>query len=76
MYFEIEEYKPDITPVGSVISWREGVLLSIIVHLAAIIAILLSPQLFEVDAEVLRARQAALLAQRQPSQPERSTYRQ
>ena len=33
MYFEFEDYKPDITPVGSAISWREGVLLSIIVHL-------------------------------------------
>ena len=37
MYFDFEDYRPDITPVGRVISWREGVLLSIIVHLAAII---------------------------------------
>ena len=33
MYFDFEDYRPDITPVGRAISWREGVLLSIIVHL-------------------------------------------
>lgn len=72
MYFEIEDYKPDITPVGSAISWREGVLLSIIVHLAGVIVILLSPQLFEVDPRALLARQAAL-SERQP-QPERFVF--
>ena len=75
MYFEIEDYRPDITPVGSVISWREGVLLSVIVHLVGIIAVLMSPQLFEVDAEALKARQAAILAARaQNSQPERFVF--
>ena len=24
MYFEIDDYRPDITPVGRAISWREG----------------------------------------------------
>ena len=33
MYFDFEDYRPDIPPVGRAISWREGVLLSIIVHL-------------------------------------------
>ena len=74
MYFEIEDYKPDITPVGSAISWREGVLLSVIVHLTGIIAILMSPELFRVDAEALRARQAALIAANQKSQPERFVF--
>ena len=64
MYFEFEDYKPDITPVGSVISWREGVLLSIIVHLAAVILILMSPQIFEVDQKAILARQAAIDAAR------------
>ncbi len=73
MYFEFEDYKPDITPVGSAISWREGVLLSIIVHLAGVIVILLSPQWFQVDPRVLAARQAALDAQRQ-RQPERFVF--
>jgi TonB family protein len=44
MYFDFEDYKPDITPVDRVISWREGVLLSIIVHLIGIIVILTAPR--------------------------------
>lgn len=58
MYFDFEDYRPDITPVGRAISWREGVLLSIIVHLAMIIALLAiqpSPQ----DLAAARARAAA-----------------
>jgi TonB family protein len=43
MYFEIDETHPDITPVGSVMSWREGVLLSIIVHLLFVIAAVTAP---------------------------------
>jgi TonB family protein len=46
MYFEIEDYRPDITPVGRAISWREGVLLSIIFHLCLVIAILVFPRWF------------------------------
>jgi TonB family protein len=73
MYFEFEEYKPDITPVGSVISWREGVLLSIIVHLAGVILVLTSPQIFEVNRAAILARQAAIdAAQQQP--PERFVF--
>ena len=44
MYFDFEDYRPDITPVGSAISWREGVLLSIIVHLAMMIVLILAPK--------------------------------
>ena len=51
MYFEIDESHPDISPVGSVMSWREGVLLSIIVHLIFVIIGLKAPQFFEMDAE-------------------------
>jgi TonB family protein len=64
MYFEIEDYRPDITPVGRAISWREGVLLSIIFHLCLVIAILLFPRwfpgLFQPNE---RARQVLLQAQ-------------
>jgi len=45
MYFDFEDYRPDVTPVGRVISWREGVLLSIILHLVFVIALLVSPRL-------------------------------
>jgi TonB family protein len=74
MYFEFEDYKPDITPVGRAISWREGVLLSIIVHLAGVIGLLLSPQLFAIDPATLQARQAALEAARPRSEPERFVF--
>jgi TonB family protein len=46
MYFDLEDYHPDITPVGQAISWREGVLLSIIAHLVMIILILVAPKWF------------------------------
>ena len=65
MYFEIDDYRPDITPVGRAISWREGVLLSIIFHLLAVILILVFPKLFPFDAKAAQAR-AALLQQKQP----------
>jgi TonB family protein len=46
MYFDLEDYHPDITPVGQAISWREGVLLSIIAHLVMVILILIAPKWF------------------------------
>src|SRR3954466_2282889 len=46
MYFDLEDYHPDFTPVGQAISWREGVLLSIIAHLVMVILILVMPKWF------------------------------
>src|SRR5215475_8580166 len=71
MYFEIEDYRPDITPVGSAISWREGVLLSIIAHLAFVIVLLLFPKFFWSDANE-RAR--ALLARQQAEKREATRF--
>jgi len=71
MYFEIEDYRPDITPVGRAISWREGVLLSIIFHLCVVILLLLFPRLFHDDAA---ARARALLAQQQEEQRDRPRF--
>jgi TonB family protein len=65
MYFDFEDYHPDISPVGRAISWREGVLLSVIVHLAAIIVILLYPRLFPYDPS--KARPIVRLAPQTPS---------
>src|SRR5205085_1641412 len=64
MYFDFEDYRPDITPVGRAISWREGVLLSIIVHLVGTIVVLVVPRWLPFDADAARARQLAL-AQRE-----------
>jgi TonB family protein len=44
MYFDFEDHRPDIAPVGRAISWREGVLLSIIGHLVMAIVLLLAPR--------------------------------
>ena len=63
MYFEIEDYRPDITPVGRAISWREGVLLSVIFHLVAVIVILVFPRFFPFDANAARARAVLLRPQ-------------
>ena len=37
MYLDFDDYRPDIQPIGRAISWREGVLISIIVHLVGVI---------------------------------------
>ena len=63
MYFEIEDYRPDITPVGRAISWREGVLLSIIFHLVMVIVILLLPRFFPFDPNAVRPRAVLLRPQ-------------
>jgi len=69
MYFDLEDYHPDITPIGRAISWREGVLLSIIAHLCLVILILLFPKFFH-DDSAARAR----LLQAQAEQPEHSQF--
>jgi TonB family protein len=65
MYFDFEDYRPDTPTIGRVISWREGVLLSIIVQLTLIILILVAPRLFPESFQAMRAQ---LLAQQQKLQ--------
>lgn len=69
MYFDFEDYHPDVPTIGRVISWREGVLLSIIVHLAAVILILVAPRIFPEDLQAMRARLLAAQQARQEQQP-------
>jgi TonB family protein len=69
MYFDFEDYRPDVPTIGRVISWREGVLLSIIVHLAAVILLLVAPQIFPEDLQAARARLLAAQERRQAEQP-------
>jgi TonB family protein len=64
MYFDFDDYRPDTPRVMTAISWREGVLLSIIFHLLMMIFLILSPRLFPVD-QAARARALALAEQRQ-----------
>jgi TonB family protein len=55
MYFDFEDYRPDFSPVGRAISWREGILISIIVHLAMIIVLLLAPRFITRSSASARA---------------------
>jgi TonB family protein len=64
MYFDFEDYRPDVPTLGRVISWREGVLISIIVHLLMVILILVAPTLFPQDLQALRQRLLAAQQQR------------
>lgn len=62
MYFDFEDYRPDTPTIGRVISWREGILISIIIHLSVVVLILLAPRLFPETYQAMRAR---LLAEQQ-----------
>lgn len=73
MYFEIDESHPDITPVGSVMSWREGVLVSLVIHLILVILAITSPQIFRVDPEVAKKQEELMLAKRQ-EEPEKMRF--
>ena len=66
MYFDFEDYHPDISPVGQAISWREGVLLSVIAHLVMVILILVAPKWFPWLTEPRRVQVAA---RQGPSEP-------
>jgi outer membrane biosynthesis protein TonB len=61
MYFDFEDNHPDITPLGRAISWREGVLLSIIFHLVVALGVVLMPELPGADVAAMRAAEAAEL---------------
>lgn len=63
MYFDFDDYRPDTPRVMTAISWREGVLLSVIFHLLMVITLILSPKLFTMS-DAARARAIALAEQR------------
>src|SRR5687768_1196675 len=60
MYFDFEDYRPDTPRVSTALSWREGVLLSVIFHLLMVIGLILQPRLFPVDREAALARAQAV----------------
>jgi len=73
MYFDFEDYRPEFSPVGRAISWREGILLSIIVHLVGVVFVLLAPRLLPDGSNAARQR-ALLLAQQRREQPPRFVF--
>jgi TonB family protein len=71
MYFDFQDGHPDVEGVPSALSAREGVLLSIIVHLLVIIAVLLLPQLPFFKARAAAAQAAAEAARQAMLQKQR-----
>lgn len=59
MYFDFEDYRPDVNPVGRAISWREGILISIIVHLVVMLLLVTWPRLFPFNPEAARTVEMA-----------------
>jgi TonB family protein len=53
MYFDFEDYRPDTPRIPTAISVREAVLVSVIVHLAVVIAYLIVPERWFEREEVL-----------------------
>jgi TonB family protein len=68
MYFDFEDYRPDIQVVGRAISAREGALLSIFLHLLVFLYVLFGPSLPAPGKSDEAARHAALLAQQRREQ--------
>src|SRR5262245_1251257 len=64
MYFDFEDHRPDISRVERAISWREGVLISIIVHMAVIILVLVAPDWLPFLKSTAKPPEAVQLAQR------------
>ena len=73
IHFDFDDRYQDELVVGSALSFREGVLLSIIVHLVAIILFQFGPDLhlFEPSPEELEARRQELLRQQEQVQDDR-----
>ncbi len=65
MYFDFEDYHPDIQPVGRALTRLEVILLSIIFHLLGVIAILLAPRYFPALFVPAQVKQSPLLVQPQ-----------
>jgi TonB family protein len=55
MYLDFEDYRPDTPRVPAPISAREGVLLSLVLHLLFVIALLVAPKSFFAPAEPVQA---------------------
>ncbi len=73
MYIDFEDLRPETPRVERALSVREGVLISIIVHLLLFIAILIVPDLLP---ESVRAAVPATLANRPPEQSPRFVFMQ
>jgi len=60
MYFDFDDYHPETPTIEPAISRREGIALSVMVHVAALLLILYAPRLPFLQRMAEEARQAAL----------------
>ena len=70
MYFNFDDRQPDFERIDGAISWREGLLLSLVVHLLGILAIVMVPELLpglvaalSPDTSAVEQRMAAMREQ-------------
>jgi len=73
MYIDFEDSRPDTPRVEGALSVREGVLISIIVHLLLLIAVILVPDLLP---ESVRPKPPTAVNRQQPSQNPRFVFMQ
>lgn len=74
MYFDFEDNHPDITPVGRAITWREGILLSIILHLLALLGVVMMPELPGASEARARIEERILAVQERQREAERFVF--
>lgn len=74
MYFDFEDNRPDITPVGGAITWREGILLSITLHLVAILGVVMMPELPGASEARARIEQRLQAIQERQREAERFVF--
>ena len=60
MYFDFEDYRPDISPIGSAISTREGALMSLVLHGIFVLILIALPTFVPRPPQQPTAEQIAL----------------
>jgi len=63
MYFDFEDYHPETPTIEPAISRREGVVLSVVFHVAVVLALIYAPRLSFFQRMMEESRQAALAQQ-------------
>jgi TonB family protein len=74
MYFDLEEGHPDIYGIGTAMSWREGVLLSLVFHLVVALAFVLMPPMARSDSTPLTMEQQQALAREREKEAQRFVF--
>jgi outer membrane biosynthesis protein TonB len=74
MYFDFDENHPDFGGLAGAISWREGILLSIIFHLLFVVAVLLMPELPGAKEATARVEERLALERQRQREAERFVF--